>query len=499
MIDDLKSLIRDQILAVRQQDLLAYLGMGQGHDQIQTKISPITKEQVKEIEGLVERGLLHRNYYFYACDLFIRQKVEPAQEMLDQWMSGAKAQVGGEDIKFSNIISWCQYQDSKEKRDHLEREARALCRFLSPFSEATWQTTFRAVTEDLGYSDYLGFLRKKRGSVLDADIENARSFLEQTRDGYFTLIDTWFERIPEPVIPGDRSRFDAIYLLGMRYLDSLYPDDWKGEEGVNKAVNFFQGLVRNLDGLNIHITSSSGGNPCCLPVSIPGEVHVIAGPLGGWIDLEGLFHELGHALFFLGHSEELPFEARELFLEPALSEAFAFLFQLVSLDTTFLTRVMGLGERDAEILSIMQKVKFLTLARRYSAKSITEYENFKGCGRQEGKRRYAQLLERHTGFRYQPETYYFDLMPDLYSLDYFKAFVASLSMERHLEGDNGPGWFLHESARELLGKWAFCGNTMSLEQFMIRHLGMEACHEPFDFAINGPLLDGYVKKMAQNV
>ncbi len=495
----LKRLVRQCVLATRKHDLYVYLGKGQEQQNHLTKVQNLSIQSVRQLEEYVAQGLIHENYYFYACDLFIRDCVEPSQEVLDRWMSGAKAQVAGEDIRFSDIIAWCQAQPSKERRDMLEREARALCRFLSPFSEATWQATFQAVTKELGYSDYLSFLFRKRGKGLKTGIERAKEFLNETKEGYFSIIDAWFDILPEPVRAGDRSRFDAIHLLGMRYLDFIYPDPWRGEGGIKKATSFFRSLVPAQQGLNLHIISSSG-NSCCLPVRIPEEIHVFAGPLKGWIDLEGLFHELGHAYFFLKNEKDLPFAQRELYTEPALSEAFAFLFQLIVMDPVFLTELMGMEDDAAMQLSALQHVKFLTLARRYSAKSITEFENFHGQDNESSKEHYAKLLQHHTGFRYHPETYFFDLMPDLYSLDYFQAFIASLKMKDFLDKAFGAGWFLTKDAKDLLGSWARMGNSLSLAQFLERNIGSHSHFEQtFDFPLPDDKLHSYVKKMAQKV
>jgi hypothetical protein len=59
-------------------------------------------------------------------------------------------------------------------------------------------------------------------------------------------------------------------------------------------------------------------------VRIPGEVHILMRPEGGWIDVETLWHELGHGLSAVATDPSLPAVDRELATTFNLSEAYAF-------------------------------------------------------------------------------------------------------------------------------------------------------------------------------
>ncbi len=503
MKEELVQCIFDLVLFNRKRDLMAYLGRKCRDETCEMKVSPIGLDHVNEIKGLADRGVLHKNVYFQACDLYIREQVEPVQQVLNKWMSGAKAQVNGVDIEFSNIISWCQGQGKKALRNILERETRSLCRFLSPFSQATWNKTFETVEKDLGYQGYIDFLREKKGrEVLERLISICQNFLTETSSTYVKLVDDWFSILPEPVGPGDRSRFDAIYLLGLRYLDHLYPDAWKGEEGVERVMEFLAPFLSGARGLRVHIGKGTRGQSCCLPLKIPGEIHVITGGLSGWIDLEALFHEMGHAFFFLKNDPKMDVAIKDFYQDFALGETFAFIFQLISMDRDFLLRIMGIDQEHAGLISTLQALKFLTLARRYGTKSIIEYENFLHLENPSAsQQRYARLMKKHTGFRYHAETYYFDLMPDLYSLDYFQAFLGAWILRDFLRNEYGEQWFLGHEAIGHLKRWSFQGNKLHLYSFFKTHTGLDLGHEGFGSALlQIPFPSSLsVKKMAQRV
>ncbi len=503
MHKDLRKLILDQVVLNRKRDLLYYLGRAPDMKGLEKTIPFISLDHVKEIRRLVEKGTIHKNVYFQACDLYIRNQVEPLQQVFNNWMSGAKAQVNGEDIQFSNIIYWCQEQHKKTFRDTLEREARSLCRFLSPFSQATWNKTFKTVSEDLDYQGYIEFLAHKKGrDRLERLIRLSRDFLSETSRVYQELVDTWFYMLEESVEPEERSRFDAIYLLGLRYLDHLYPLSWKADKGTEKVMGFFGPILKDSKALKLHMGQGARGQSCCLPVQIPGEIHVITGSLSGWIDLEALFHELGHAFFFLNNDAKMDVALKDFFMDFALGETFAFLFQLISMDQEFLVRVMGLDDEQAGLLNTLQSVKFLTLARRYGAKSLIEYENFSFHeGSEASQKRYAKVMKEQTGFRYHAETYYFDLMPDLYSLDYFQAFLGAWMLRDLLRKEFGNGWFLKADAFGLLKKWSFHGNRLDLVSFLKTHTGLDLGYQGLNSYLSGtPFPTRFsVKKMAQKV
>ncbi len=500
MAGHLEQILLELVVSNRKMDLCACLGDMNCHSQVQER-QVITLNLVKETKEKVKKGHVHKNFYFQACDLFIRQSVEPSQKVLNTWMRGAKAQVAGKNIEFSKLVDWCQHEHSKKRRDELEKEARSLCRFLATFSQATWEATFETVTDVLGYESYLAFLMEKKGHQISTALPKVEGFLNAGQDIYQALIEDWFQSLPEPVGKGDRSRFDAIYLLGMRYMDHLYSECWKGDKGIFNTMKYFDFCLSKPKRPTLHVVDASFAQSICIPVKIPHEIHVVSSSLSGWIDLEGLFHELGHAFFFLNTDPDLPVAQKDFFVDFALSETYAFLFQLICLSEAFLEDFMGLRQKEAKLLSLLQKAKFLALARRYGAKSIIEYENFAHPDPVSNQDRYARLMQKFTGFRYDKETYLFDLMPDLYSLDYFVAFVGACLINEYLENRFGLRWFREHEAFSLLKGWARRGNSLDLFAFLNGNLSLGFDYECISryFPHNNVFHNIDVKKMAQMV
>lgn len=442
---------QERILAMgremRENDLSLYLGREPGH----IRQTPFTLEDLGTIRNLFgSRGAGGRLFHL-AADAYLRTRVEPLQNVLNSLMNGARAQVTGEDIAFADIIGWCQACPENEKRRLLAREVRALCRFLAPFNLSTWQALDFSVREELGYPDYLSYCREKKEIDLAAARQEAASYLAETAKIYRSRTADLLAEVTGLSLE-KASRYDAIYLLGLRYLDHLYPRDFT-EAG---AMAFFERW--NLDlgmekGLHLHVSGRKGRQSYCVPVSIPGEIHVVTGPLAGWLDLEALFHELGHALGFILVDPCLPEVERELGHSLSRSETSAFLLQRTCMSRPFLHRVMGLSESLADEVARIHGIKWLALARRYAAKLIIEVDNFQQRGLEEGGEYYARTMSRETGFTYGEEAYLFDLMPDFYTFDYFAAFMEVERLWQSLLDWGGEEWFLRGDAGERLRKW----------------------------------------------
>jgi hypothetical protein len=131
-------------------------------------------------------------------------------------------------------------------------------------------------------------------------------------------------------------------------------------------------------GLHLHVQPQAGksAQAISIMVRIPEEVHILMRPEGGWIDVETLWHELGHGLSAVTTDPSLPVVDRELATAFNLSEAYAFLLQRMALSRPVLESVMGVPEETVATIVYYKDLKDLSVFRRYAAKFISEYEMF---------------------------------------------------------------------------------------------------------------------------
>jgi len=400
-------------------------------------------------------------------DHYLQRELLPHESEMRSWMRGAVAHVNGKKIYFRDIIPWCQKGSTYEERQILQRETGALCKFLKPFALNYWNILLGILREELGFETYLDYCRVKKGIDYRSYYEAIKDLLEQTEQMYFQAMEAWLQQsFGLPV--GELTRFDAIHLLGLGHFDVFFP-----QRKVEDLKSFFACWKIDLDqtpGLYLELGSEAGksAQAMCFILQVPEEVYILMKPEGGWVDLETLYHELGHGLSAVFTSPDLEMVDRDMATSFSLSESFAFLLQNIGISPPFLDEYLGLKPEDSETLYYYKVLRDLSVFRRYGAKFISEFEMFSRGDISDG-RPYAELMTRYTGFIYQPESHLFDLAPEFYSLDYILGWWAEAAMEEYLRERNGSQWMFNPKTENILKRWWEQGNRYDVEQFMERN------------------------------
>ena len=398
-------------------------------------------------------------------DHYLQRALLPHETEMRSWMKGASAHVAGKKIYFKDIIPWCQKNSTYEKRQLLQKETGPLCKFLTPFALNHWNILLKTIdTDELGFENYLDYCHKKKGVDYHYYYGLLKDLLLETDDLYFPAMEQWCrERFSRPL--DELTRFDAINILGLGNLDPLFPG--KPVADLIPFFDYWEIDIANTPGLNLEIEREKGKSSQAISfiLQVPEEVYVLMQPEGGWIDLETLWHELGHGLSAVFTSPELSAVKSDLATSFSLSEAFAFLNQNLTLSLPFLEDYLGIKPAVSQELSYYKVLKDLSLFRRYAAKFLAEYKMFSNGDLSNGHP-YAELMARYTGFYYQPESHLFDLVPELYSLDYILGWLTETIMEDHLKEVAGHHWMFKPKAGRILKKWWGQGNQHEIPLFL---------------------------------
>jgi hypothetical protein len=254
-------------------------------------------------------------------------------------------------------------------------------------------------------------------------------------------------------------------MLGLGEFDTLFPNHIP----LGDHLDFFNQWamqVKDIIGLSLDIGHSpkKGSQAMSFALSIPDEIYLVMNPQGGWIDLETLFHEMGHVLSHAFTARDLPSVEKDFFTSNTLSETYAFLLQNMCFSPVFLERSLGLSPSAIEEVSFFKALKDLSVFRRYVSKFLSEFEMFKKNDVGNGEI-YSILMEQHTGFAYLPETHLFDLVPEFYSLDYVISWMAEATMEKMLVKTLGQDWMFRRETGSILKDWWSCGNQYEIDEF----------------------------------
>lgn len=401
---------------------------------------------------------------------YLQYRIVPYENELFTLMRGAAAHVDGEKIYFKDTLSWCQKRSDLKKRRIIEKESTSLCRFLKPFALGVWEFLLSLLKDEFGYEDYPSYCRDKKDVDYETYVPLLHGILQQTNTMYFEAMNAWTERsLGIPL--SECNRFDGIYLLGLGEFDHLFPN----QIPLSHHLAFFNQWdieVKDIPGLTLDIGHSpgKGAQAMSFALSIPGEIHLVMNPQGGWIDLETLFHEMGHALGHALTAPDLSSWEKDFFTSNTLSESYSFLLQNMCFSPFFLERQLGLSSAQIEEMSYYRALRDLSIFRRYVGKFLAEYEMFRKNEIADGEI-YSRILEEHTGFSYRPETHLFDLVPEFYALDYVISWVAEATIEKHLKQALGDDWMFSRETGKILKDWWRCGNKYELDEFFL-HKGI---------------------------
>jgi hypothetical protein len=419
-----------------------------------------TLDQIDAVEDLsLRHGLRHR-----FIDLYLQERLKAHEAEMQVMLRGAAAHVNGQKIYLREVIPWCQGQHSWEERQRLQKETSALCRFLKPYLLVHWEESLACLQSDLGYADYRAYCQEKKGVAYGELRVRMVAFLDATRSLYFDAMAQWCRQcFGRPLT--ELTRFDAIHLLGWGgvHMPLSGPRAFRDTLGL---LDTWGMPLAGIDGLRLHLNAAGegGAQAMTLLLRVPGEVHIIMAPSGGWIDLETLWHELGHGLAAAFTPAGLPLAGREFATDYSLSEAYAFLLQGAVLNHRVLTEVLGLDRRSARRLEYYKALRDLAVFRRYAAKLIWELDLFSGLDLADGAP-YAALMRHHTGFYHQPESHLFDLTPELYCCDYLRGMLMAHGLATSLEATGGIAWPLSAATGVWLRDWWKQGHTADMNAF----------------------------------
>lgn len=426
-----------------------------------------TLDRIDTLEDLsLRHGLRHR-----FIDLYLQDRLRPYEAEMQVMTQGAAAHVNGHKIYLREVIPWCQQIHTWEERQLLQGETSALCRFLKPYVLAHWEESLTRLREDFGYSDYARYCGEKKAVDYAALQPEMNHLLESTRGLYFDAMTRWCQDcFGRPL--ADLTRFDAIHLLGWGGFPVDAPASPTSMETLSLSLlDLWEMPLAALPGLHLHTRAAAGEaatQAMTFLLRVPQEIHVVMVPAGGWIDLETLWHELGHGLAAAFTPATLSPVAREFATDHSLSEGYAFLLQGAVLSEGVLTEVLGLDGASARRLVYFKTLRDLAVFRRYAARFLWELQLFNGLDLADGEP-YAELMRYHTGFYHQPESHLFDLTAEFYCCDYLRGMLMARGLAASLEETLGSEWPLTAAAGGQLRSWWAAGHTADMTAFCAEH------------------------------
>ncbi|MBN2384948.1 hypothetical protein JXQ70_18905 [bacterium] len=409
---------------------------------------PVLQKKYEESEGFEKKQMLHLLLFMFE-EILLGKVSEKFVDEISQITKDIKIPVSWQKEPLTYRQGQTQKNNLPERDRRTELEDKvdeATAKFI-PVRQKMLQAMYDYI-RSLGYPGYIPlFSQLKQVDLFEVE-KMMLDFADRSDALYKKVLGESAES--RMGIPLDQLR---RHDLGLMMRGPEYDRYFDGSQAVAKAREFTtrMGIDMYRNNWVIYDLESRPNKlprPFSCPVRVPTEIYVCMPQEGGLNDYIYFFHEFGHAMHRVYTDPNHTFEIKQIG-DKSVSEAFAYLFEMLTLSPTYLVRALGIDEKVAEEIIRFRYLKRLWGVRRYVGKIQYELLLHDEKGFEGKDRAYQQIFERCMGVPYSPTAYVTDLDDGFYSVQYIRAWIIEEQLRQFLIDNFGEEWFFSKEAGDL--------------------------------------------------
>jgi hypothetical protein len=275
--------------------------------------------------------------------------------------------------------------------------------------------------------------------------------------------------ISKKVLGREAEYYDDFYFFRNR----VYADLKKEFVGVNPTAQVRRTLATmQFDLSSIHIDTEQRKNkypsPICFFVQVPNDIRVLYKSESPYFDLQGCYHEMGHAVHASSISVEAEYWNRYSF-SMGIAEIFSIFLERLTKNRKYLSSLGIKNNRILEEIEARNNFMDLFFVTFYAANSIMKAEFWhKKLSIEKTSDVYARLIKEYTGFE-MPGEYWMlhHILPDaiMYAPSYLIAAVRAVELDHHLRDRFGEKWWTQLEAGKYIREIVQPGAAINLSRF----------------------------------
>jgi hypothetical protein len=383
-----------------------------------------------------ERAAIRR-LYTLAVEQFLENSVKELTRQISEYEAGATIRVLDREMTFQDSAVATSSERDREMRSAIYGKRLGVIEASNDL-RAERLGKLHDTARALGHASYAALFEELRRLNYETVARAAEALLARTESLYVARLSEALKRDLNLGIE-EAARPDSMYFTHLTGYDERFPAD-----------RLLEVYGETMAGLGIRVQSQKNiaidkeprprksPRAFCLPVSVPNDIRLVIRPVGGQTDYQALFHESGHAQHYAWASEALRPEFRHTG-DYALTETYAFLFNHLISDGSWLASFLGFQEHREFIRSVM--LARLVTVRRHVAKLIYERELHGAGDLARSADVYASLQTEATKFRTEPAEFLYDLDDSFYSASYVRAWAFEVALREHLKSRFGRRWW----------------------------------------------------------
>ena len=276
--------------------------------------------------------------------------------------------------------------------------------------------------------------------------------------------------VSEKVLGREAEYYDDFYF----FRNKVYSDMEKHFSGVDPLVEVKKTLeliLFDLSKINFDVDNRKNKypSPICFFIQVPNDIRVLYKTESPYFDLQGCFHETGHAIHATSIDASLEYWNRYSF-SMGIAEIFSILIERLTKNSNYLESVLGIKDENIRHeLASRNNFMELFFVTFYTANSLMKAEYWrKNLSIEDANVLYCKLIKEYTGFE-MPGEYWMlhHILPDaiMYVPSYLLAAVRAKELDIYLQNKFGENWWTDENAGKHLREIMKPGAKIDLERF----------------------------------
>jgi hypothetical protein len=368
-----------------------------------------------------------------------------------------------------NWSTWRQFnsiEKDPKRRKHVFDEFISKTRYISPIIKERFDqmdTIYRKYSDNK-LTPLGGYLENEKISYSHLG-DFVKSLGRQARKPFQEALYS----ISKKVLGRKAEYYDDFYFFRNR----VYADLDKEFVGVNPTEQVRRTLATmRFDLSSIHIDTEQRKNkypsPICFFVQVPNDIRVLYKSESPYFDLQGCYHEMGHAVHASSISAEAEYWNRYSF-SMGIAEIFSIFLERLTKNRKYLS---SLGIKNNHVLEeIEARNNFMDLffVTFYTANSLMKAEFWhEKLSIEKASDVYARLIKEYTGFEIPGEYWMLHhILPDaiMYVPSYLIAAVRAVELDRHLQDRFGEKWWTQVETGKYIREIIQPGTAINLSRF----------------------------------
>jgi hypothetical protein len=360
----------------------------------------------------------------------------------NQKIVSTKHRFGSSHVNWSTWRQFNNLQKDDSKRKQVFDEFISKTKYISPVIKKRFDSM------GLAYGKYSrkkidpleGYLENEKVSYSEM-IKFVKSLGQRAKKPFRESLET----ISKKLLGREADYYDDFYF----FRNKVYSDfgsDFAKVDPPTQVRHTLNALQFNLAPIQIDTENRKEKypSPICFFVKVPTDIRVLYKSESPYFDLQGCYHEMGHAVHAASIDPSLEYWNRYGF-SMGIAEIFSIFLERLTKNSRYLSSI---GIKDKGLLEdLEQRNNFMELffVTFYAANSLMKAEFWRRrLSMEKASDLYAKLIKEYTGFELPGEYWMLHhILPDaiMYVPSYMLAAVRATELDLHLRNHYGENWW----------------------------------------------------------